>query len=144
MAYYDPSLFEQQRRNLLNTYGQQQAMNTYQRYLAETQGQRPITELQDAAFGVAREVPRLTASYGKRGLQGKGVKSGVYQRALGDYASTRAKNLGYAQTDLANQLQGYDLAKTQGQENYDLGLKDIESDKARQIASDAQALLALR
>ena len=144
MAYYDPSLFEQQRRNLLNTYGQQQAMNAYQRYLAQTQGQRPITELQDAAFGVAREVPRLTASYGKRGLQGKGVRSGVYNRALGDYASNRAKNLGYAQTDLANQMQGYDLAKTQGQENYDLGLKNIESDKARQIASDAQALLALR
>ena len=144
MAYYDPSLFEQQRRNLLNTYGQQQAMNTYQRYLAQTQGQRPITELQDAAFGGAREVPRLTASYGKRGLQGKGVKSGVYNRALGDYASNRAKNLGYAQTDLANQMQGYDLAKTQGQENYDLGLKDIESDKARKIALDAQALLALR
>ena len=146
---FDPSLFEQQRRGLQNTFGQQAALNTYRRYLAETTGQRPITTLKEAAFGTTSggglgEVPKLTASYGKRGLQGQGIKSGLYNRALGQYASDRARNLGYAQTDLANQLQGYDLAQAQGQENYDLGLKDIETDKSRQIAADAAALLALR
>jgi hypothetical protein len=146
---FDPSLFEQQRRGLQNTFGQQAALNTYRRYLAETTGQRPITTLKEAAFGTTStgglgEVPKLTASYGKRGLQGQGIKSGLYNRALGQYASDRARNLGYAQTDLANQLQGYDLAQVQGQENYDLGLKDIETDKSRQIAADAAALLALR
>ena len=39
---FDPSIFEQQRRGLLNTFAQQAALNTYQRYLAETRGQRPI------------------------------------------------------------------------------------------------------
>ena len=146
---FDPSLFEQQRRGLQNTFGQQAALNTYRKYLAETTGQRPITTLKEAAFGTTSggglgEVPKLTASYGKRGLQGQGIKSGLYNRALGQYASDRARNLGYAQTDLANQLQGYDLAQVQGQENYDLGLKDIETDKSRQIAADAAALLALR
>ncbi len=146
---YDPSIFEQQRRGLLNTYAQNAALNTYKRYLAQTQGQRPITQLQESAFGTTStgglgQVPKLTSSYARRGLQGQNVKSGLYNRALGQYASDRARDIGYAQTDLADQLQGYDLAQTQNKDNYDLGYKDIESDKARQIASDAQALLALR
>ena len=141
---YDPSLFEQQRRNLDTTFAQQQALNTYRRYLAETAGQRPITQIEEAAFGIEKQVPRLTANYGKRGLQGMGVRSGIYNRALGDYASQRAKQLGYARTDLANQQRGYDLAQTQGQESYQNALKDIESNKSRQIAADAAALLELR
>ena len=141
---YDTSLFEQQRRNLDTTFAQQQALNTYRRYLAETAGQRPITQIEEAAFGIEKQVPRLTANYGKRGLQGMGVRSGIYNRALGDYASQRAKQLGYARTDLANQQRGYDLSQTQGQESYQNALKDIESNKSRQIAADAAALLELR
>ncbi len=141
---YDPSLFEQQRRGLQTSFAQQQALNTYRRYLAETAGQRPITQIQEAAFGIQKQVPRLTANYGKRGLQGMGVRSGVYSKALGDYASERARQLGYAQSDLANQLRGYDLAATQGLESYQESLKDLESNKARQIAADAAALLELR
>jgi hypothetical protein len=141
---YDPSLFEQQRRGLQTSFAQQQALNTFKRYLAETAGQRPITQIQEAAFGIQKQVPRLTANYGKRGLQGMGVRSGVYSKALGDYASERARQLGYAQTDLANQLRGYDLAQAQGLESYQESLKDLEANKARQIAADAAALLELR
>jgi hypothetical protein len=141
---FDPSIYEQQRRGLQTSLGQQQALNTYRRYLAETAGQRPITQIQEAAFGIQKQVPRLTANYGQRGLQGMGVRSGVFKKALGDYASERTKQLGYAQSDLANQLRGYDLAATQGQESYQESLKDIESNKARQIAADAAALLELR
>jgi hypothetical protein len=146
---YDPSLFEQQRRGLQTGYAQQQALNAYKRYLAETTGQRPITTLQEAAFkttpgGGLGQVPKLTSTYARRGLTGQGVKSGIYNRALGSYAAERARQLGYAQSDLANQLRGYDLAAAQGLESYQQGLSDIESDKSRQIAADAAALLALR
>ena len=146
---YDISLFEQQRRNLAEQYTQNAALNTYRRYLAETAGQRPITRLEESAFGTTSggglgEVPKLTASYGRRGLKGQGIKSGVYSRALGQYASDRARNLGYAKTDLANQMRGYDLGDTQALSSYKEGLSDIEGNKTRQIAADAQALLALR
>jgi hypothetical protein len=146
---FDPSLFEQQRRGLQTDYAQQQALNAYRRYLAETTGQRPITQLEEAAFkttpsGGLGEVPRLTSAYARRGLTGQGVRSGVYNRALGAYASERARSLGQARADLANQLRGYDLTQAQGLENYQQGLADIESDKSRQIAADAAALLALR
>ena len=141
---FDPSIYEQQRRNLQTTFAQQQALNTYRRYLAETAGQRPITQIEEAAFGAQKQVPRLTANYGKRGLYGMGVRSGAYNKALGDYASERARQLGYARTDLANQPSGYDLAETQGQESYQNALKDLEANKSRQIAADAAALVELR
>jgi hypothetical protein len=141
---FDPSIYEQQRRALQTNFAQQQALNTFKRYLAETAGQRPITTIQEAAFGAQKQVPRLTANYGQRGLYGKGVRSGVYNKALGDYASERARQLGYAQTDLANQQRGYDLAATQGYESYQDALKNLESDKSRQIAADAAALMELR
>jgi len=141
---FDPSIYEQQRRNLQTSFAQQQALNTYRRYLAETAGQRPITQIEEAAFGTQKQVPRLTANYGKRGLYGMGVRSGAYNKALGDYASERARQLGYARTDLANQQRGYDLAETQGMESYQNALKDLEANKSRQIAADAAALLELR
>ena len=146
---FDPSIFEQQRRGLLNTFAQQAALNTYQRYLAETRGQRPILQLEEAAFGRTPtgglgEVPKLTSSYAQRGLQGQGMKSGIYKEALSSYAKNRARNLGYAREDQAGALRGYDLSKSNLESNLATGLQDLEADKARQIAADAQALLQLR
>jgi hypothetical protein len=146
---YDPSLFEQQRRNLLGNFAQQAALNAYQRYLAETRGQRPILSLEEAAFsrtptGGLGEVPKLTASYAKRGLQGKGMRSGIYNEALSSYAKNRARQLGYAREDQAGALRGYDIQKTGYESDLSTGMQDLEANKARQIAADAQALLQLR
>lgn len=146
---FDPSIFEQQRRGLLNTFAQQAALNTYQRYLAETRGQRPILNLEEAAFGRTPtgglgEVPKLTSSYAQRGLQGQGMKSGIYNEALSSYAKNRARQLGYAREDQAGALRGYDVQKTGYESDLATGMQDIESNKARQIAADAQALLQLR
>jgi hypothetical protein len=146
---YDPSLFEQQRRNLLGNFAQQAALNAYQRYLAETRGQRPILSLEEAAFsrtptGGLGEVPKLTSSYARRGLQGKGMRSGIYNEALSSYAKNRARQLGYAREDQAGALRGYDIAKTGYESDLATGMQDLEANKARQIAADAQALLGLR
>ena len=146
---YDPSLFEQQRRGLLNTFAQQSALNAYQRYLAETRGQRPILNLEEAAFsrtptGGLGEVPKLTSSYARRGLTGKGMKSGIYNEALSSYAKNRARQLGYAREDQAGALRGYDIQKTGYESDLSTGMQDLEANKARQIAADAQALLGLR
>ena len=146
---YDPSLFEQQRRNLLGNFAQQSALNAYQRYLSETRGQRPILSLQEAAFsrtptGGLGEVPKLTSSYARRGLQGKGMRSGIYNEALSSYAKNRARQLGYAQEDLASALRGSDVQQTGYESSLRTGMQDLEANKARQIAADAQALLGLR
>jgi hypothetical protein len=146
---YDPSLFEQQRRNLLGNFAQQSALNAYQRYLAETRGQRPILSLEEAAFsrtptGGLGEVPKLTSSYARRGLQGKGMRSGIYNEALSSYAKNRARQLGYAREDQAGALRGFDVQKTGYESDLATGMQDLEANKARQIAADAAALLNLR
>lgn len=145
----DPSIFEAARRNLLDQFAQQAALNAYQRYLAETRGQRPILALEEAAFGRTPtgrlgQVPALTASYGRRGLQGMGVQSGVYKQALENFARQRERQLGYAREDLAGTMRGYDLGARQAQEQLETGLADVERSKARQISEDAAALLNLR
>jgi len=146
---FDPSIYEALRRSLFDQYAQEAAMNAYNRYLAETRGQRPILQLEEAAFGRTAggglgQVPKLTASYGRRGLQGMGTRSGVYKQALESYAKQRARGLGYAKEDLAGALRGYDLGATQAQQQLETGLSDLERTKARQISEDAAALLQLR
>ena len=146
---FDPAIYEAARRSLFDQYAQEAALNAYQRYLAETRGQRPILQLEEAAFGRTAggglgQVPKLTSSYGRRGLQGTGVRSGVYNQALQNYAKQRTRQIGYAKQDLADTTRGYDLAGTQAQQRFDTGLSDLESSKARQISQDAAALLQLR
>lgn len=133
---YDPSIFEQQRRNLLGNFAQQAAINAYQRYLAETRGQRPILNLEEAAFsrtptGGLGEVPKLTSSYARRGLTGKGMRSGIYNEALSSYAKNRARQLGYAREDQAGALRGIDLSKTNLESDLATGMQDLEASKAR-------------
>lgn len=144
MAAYDQATYEGQKRNALASYTQNAAMNAYKRYLAETTGQRGLLELKDAAFGAKKEVPRLTSSYGRRGLQGSGVKSGVYSKALSDYGTQRSRQIGYAQQDYDASLRGYDLAGQGYQSQYENTLADIETQKARNMAEDAAALVAIR
>jgi len=145
----DPSIYEAARRSLLNNYAQQAALNAYQRYLAETRGQRALIQLEEATFGRTPtgkqgELPALTSSYARRGLTGMGTRSGIYNRALQEYGRQRARQTGYAKEDIAQQLRGFDLAATQAQETLQTGLTNLEQDKARQISQDAQALLNLR
>ena len=146
---FSPEIYEAARRSLFDQYAQQATINAYQRYLAETRGQRPIQEMQEAAFGRTAsgglgQVPKLTSSYARRGLQGMNVRSGVYNQALQNYAKQRERGLGYAREDLAGALRGYDLGATQAQQGFESGLADLERSKARQISEDAQALLRLR
>ena len=146
----DPSIYEAARRSLFDQYAQEAALNAYQRYLAETRGQRPILELEEAAAfgrtasGGLGQVPKLTASYGRRGLSGMNTRSGIYKQALQNYSKQRARGLGYAREDLAGTMRGYDLGATQARETLETNLANLESDKARQIAQDAASLIQLR
>ena len=145
----DPSIYEAARRSLFNQYTQQAALNAYNRYLAETRSQRPILELEEAAFGRTAsgglgQIPKLTSSYGRRGLSGMNTRSGIYKQALQNYSKQRARGLGYAREDLAVTMRGYDLGATQARETLETNLANLESDKARQIAQDAASLIQLR
>lgn len=141
---FDPSLYERQRRNLQESFSQQSALNAYQKFLAQKEAERGIRDINEAAFGFRREVPRLTSSFAQRGLTGRGVQSGVYNKALTEYGQQRARQLGEAQGSLADMLRGYELRQGQLLSGYETSLADLEAAKARQIAQDAQALLNLQ
>lgn len=146
---YDPSIYEAARRNLLANFSQQAALNAYRQYLAQVQGQRQIEDFTRQAFGPTAtgglgEVPRLTSSYARRGLYGQGVRSGAYNQALNEYARRRAQAMGRTQEDLASAMRGFELTESGLRSDYERGIADVEREKARQIASDAQSLLNLR
>lgn len=138
---YDESIYTGQRANLLSQYTSDAAMNAYRRYLAELQGSRQIQALKERPFGAAKEVPRLTSSYARRGLKGKGIKSGIYSRAMSDYGKAFTEALGRAQTDYEQQLRGFDLTAAGLKSAYERGLQDVETQKARDIAADALKVL---
>jgi hypothetical protein len=149
MATYDPSIFEAQRRRLLDVYAQQSALNAYQRLIGMGNAQRGLTNLNERAFrttvsGGLGEVPKLSSNYGRRGLQGQGIRSGVYQNALQNYASRRARDVGYAREDMGNLDRGYEITGRGYQSDLEGGMRDLEANKARQISEDARALLNLR
>jgi len=138
---FDPSLFESRRRALEQQYGAQSAMSAYQKFLAQTRGQR---QQQDYQRNVEQTLPRLTSAYGRRGVYGQGVRSGIYRRGLEQFGMETARQRGFMSEDLENALRGYDLQQQLALRNYEQNLADLEAEKARQIAADAAALLELR
>jgi len=149
MANFDPAMFERQRRALMGNFGTQAALNAYKRYLAQARSQRQLTQFEEAPFattatGGLGEVPKLTSAYARRGLQGQGIRSGIYNQALSSYARQRARQGGYLAQDMADQMRGFDLAQSGLQSQLEEGLANLEASKAAQIAADAAALYQLR
>lgn len=138
---YDPSLYEAQRRALTNQYAGQSAMNEYARFLSQQRGTRSLAELER---GVTREIPTFGRQFGQRGLQARGVRSGLYNRALREFGQEAARQRGYMATDLAEEQRGFGLRETQYRSALEQAMKDLEAEKARQIAADAQSILAMR
>jgi len=138
---FDPSLFTARRRGLEQQFGAQTAMNAYSKFLSQTRGQR---EQQEYSRGVEKELPRLTSRYGRRGVYGQGVRSGIYRRGLEDFGTEAARQRGYMSEDLSNALRQYDLQQASSLSGYEQQLTDLEAEKARQIAEDAAVLMELR
>jgi hypothetical protein len=141
MAAIDTSLYERQRRNIGEQYSRQAAINALGRFNAQQRGNRQIA---DYTQNFQRQTPRFTASYGRRGLTGGGVRSGVYQKALQNYVGDYNQGLNRSYADLQGELNQYDLNAAQLQSDYQRGLTDLEIDKAKEIANAAQYLNALK
>lgn len=138
---YDPSLFEARRRTLTQGYASEGAMRAYQQFLSQRRGQRNLGDFKTQAD---RMTPQVVASYGRRGLVGPSTSSGVFRRGMGEYASERIRRQSEMERDLFDEQQMFGLEERMRQDIYNQSLTDLESDKARQIASDAQRLLAYR
>lgn len=137
----DTSVYERQRRGIDDDYSTKAATNAYSRFLSQQRGERNIA---DYTRDYKRKAPSLTAAYGKRGLAGGGVQSGVYGRAMQNYVGDYSQNLNRQYADQSQEGQQYDLTGAQLTASRDRALSDMETDKAKEIANAAAYLAALK
>lgn len=137
---YNPAEFERRRRATGSAFTAQSAMNEYARMLAQTRGSR---NLGDFERSVTQAIPQFGRTYGKRGLYGQGVKSGLFSRALGEFGAESSRQQSQLEQDIAQQQRQYELQGAGYQAQYEGALADLEGEKARLIGDTATGLLNL-
>lgn len=137
----DTSVYERQRRGIEDDYSTKAATNAYSRFLSQQRGDRNIA---DYTRDFQRKAPGVTAAYGKRGLAGGGVQSGVYGKAMQNYVGDYQQNLSRQYADQATEGRQYDLTGAELASSRDRALSDMETDKAKEIANAASYLAALK
>ncbi len=138
---YDPSVYEAQRRNLMQNYAAEGSMNAFARTLSRQRGERGLAQMQQ---DYEKALPQIRTGYAKRGQISPNVRSGSFAKALREFAIERIKNQSQAAQDLALELGQQDVQERMRQERFNQTMQDLEADKARQIAQDAQAILQYR
>jgi len=137
----DSGYYEGLRRGVEQEYAAGMAGNTYSQTLARNRGNRDLSFMQQS---FQRGVPSFTSQFAQRGLGGGGIRSGVMQRSMSNYLGDFQRTYSNAETDLADQLRGFDLNAAQMGAQRTSSLADIELQKAREIAFAAQNIEALR
>lgn len=141
MTTFDPSAYEQKRRGISNQYTSQSAINALGRFNAQQRGDRTAFDYRQ---DYQRQTPSFTSSWGRRGMTGGGVQSGVYQNALTSYVNQHNTGLNRLYADTQNELNEYDMNAANLATERDRAYADLEVEKAREIANAAQYLDALR
>jgi len=138
---YDPSLYEARRRGYTENYAATAAANQYSRTLAQQRGSRAR---QNALRQYEQAQPQLVRGYSQRNLVTPNVRSGIFNRAMQEFAGERARNLSEFDLGQAEQMRGFDLEDARLLQQYRQALGDLEADKAREIADAARQLFAFR
>lgn len=138
---YDPSFFERRRRGYTEDYAATSAANAYSRTLAQQRGSRAR---QQALRQYEQAQPQLVRSYSQRNLVSPNVRSGIFSRAMQEFAGERARGLSDFDLSQAEQMRGFDLEDARLLQQYRQMLGDLEADKAREIADAARQLFAFR
>lgn len=136
----DSGYYESLQRGVNQEYAAGMAANTYSQTLSRNRGNRDLNLMQSE---FKRGVPSFTSGFGQRGFGG-GVKSGVMQRAMGNYLGDFQRQYSTAQNDLTDSLRQYDLQAAQLGAQRTSALADIQLQKQREIALAAQNIEALR
>lgn len=141
MSMIDFSPFEAQRRTAGQRFGATSARNAYANFLSRTRGNRQLSLMQE---GYAKQAPKVIASFGQRGLAGPGVRSGVYEQGLQDFAVQAQRDQQDIQDQLNQQQMMTDLGQADLEANYRSELADIEAEKARQIRNAASTISSFK
>jgi hypothetical protein len=138
---YDASQYESRRRNAMEGYSATAAANQYSRTLAQQRGTRAR---QNALRQYEQAAPRVVRGYSQRNLVSPNVRSGIFNRAMQDFGSERARSMSDFDLAQSEQMRGFDLEDARLLQQFRQQLGDLEQDKAREIADAARQLFAFR
>jgi hypothetical protein len=138
---YNPALYEQQRRALLDNYSAKRSVSDYANFVSNQRGARGLSDLNESFTPQRRQIE---SGFGRRGLRGPGVQSGAFRRAMIDFGKKQTRDTADYQRGLDEQNQQYGLSTIQQDAQYQQDLADIERQKADQINQDAMAIWQMR
>lgn len=138
---YNAGAYERSKRDIEYDYGNQTASNAYGRFLSQQRGER---SLGDMTRNFQQGYSPYKAQFGRRGLAGAGINSGVQQQAMSDYLGNYGREYMRGQQDLTQGLQQYDMNQTNLDAFKQQQLADLEAQKSQSIANDAATLEWLR
>lgn len=120
------------RQRLAESLANQQAA-----FMGQQRGKRNIADLQRTGIEQYRPVQ---ASFGKRGLGGPSVSSGIRRAGLARYAETLQRQLGRETEDMQQELNNIAALEAGQQASLDAYLNELQLSKQQQIMADAAAL----
>lgn len=120
------------RQRLAQSLANQQAA-----FLGQQRGTRNIADIQRVGTEQYRPVQ---ASFGRRGLGGPNVRSGVRRAGLAKYAETLQRQLGRETEDMQRELNNIAAIESGQQAELDAYLNELQLSKQQQIMADAAAL----
>tara|TARA_R110000822_G_scaffold218252_3_gene352700 strand:- start:467 stop:904 length:438 start_codon:yes stop_codon:yes gene_type:complete len=138
---YNAAEFEARKRSLFENFGATGAMRTYSNTISQQRGNRALADL-NTSFN--KQAPQVVAGYGRSGRNTSNVKSGAFAKAMQEFAQNRSRQTSDAQQQLDEANYGYGLENRQAQTSYNSSVQDLEAEKSRQIAQDAQDILRYR
>jgi hypothetical protein len=133
--------YNQGKRKATSQYGASSAKNAYAQFLSQQRGTRKKFDLEQ---GYEKQAPKVVSSFTRRGLAGPGVKSGVYNRGLQDFATQNLTDLNRLSEDQTAEMQGLELDARSERAAYDDEIARLEALKQSQIANTAATLSAFK
>ena len=141
MSNIDYTGFTQRQRAAGSQYGSKTAQNAYARFLSQQRGSRKKFDLQQQ---YEKQAPKVVGGYTQRGLAGPGVKSGIFQKGMNEFAIQNLNDINDLNTGLASEQDQFGLADKQNFADYQDQLAAIEAEKQQQIANTAATLQAFK
>jgi hypothetical protein len=106
-------------------------------FLGQQRGSRRIADITEA--GIRGYNPQVSA-YGRRGLSGPNVQSGITRKALADYATGLQAQLGAEQTGIQDELNRIAMDEASQQADLESYLAEQRLQKQRDIINAATQL----
>jgi hypothetical protein len=129
---YGQNIAAQQRRRQQRSIANQQAA-----FLGQQRGSRRLADLRrDYVEGFQ---PKM-AEYGRRGLAGPNVQSGIQRKGLERYAADLQRNLGLEQESIQDDLNRIAMEEANEQADLDAYIAELNLRKQQDIINAATAL----